>query len=163
MNNNTTATATTTQYAPTGIRKIKFTYAPEELESNVREALLEIVELAKARNYQVSGSLDSLLKNLEISELSLSGRKALARKTYMFQKSKTRRQMAALVNFVTKRAWGKATDIKVVIKPSPAEEEIIELRKKRKDAMKALEEMTTSLKEKKLAFKSSGGIYETQF
>ena len=163
MNNNTSATATTTQYAPTGIRKIKFTYEPLELERNVRDSLYEIVELVKYRKYEVSGSLESLIGNLSVSELSLSGRKNLARKTYMFQKSKTRRQMSALVNFVTKRAWSKTTDLKITIKPSAAEAEIAELRKKRKEALKALEEMTITLQAKKAKFKAEGGVYETQF
>jgi GT2 family glycosyltransferase len=48
--------------------------------------------------------------------------------------------MSALVNFVTNRAWSKTTDLKITIKPSAAEAEIAELRKKRKEALKALEE-----------------------
>jgi hypothetical protein len=132
------------------LKKIKESFSEKDLKENLKTAINEIKEIAKAKDYVIEGDIDKLLNVETITFDSLSSRKKLSRKIYFFMKKKSIKTANSLLAFARRRFLSE--EPKISISPSLLEQQRLEARKKYKALMKEAEVARLVYKEAKKKF-----------
>ncbi len=140
------------------LKQIKETFTEQAVSQNLKSAIEKIKLICKEREYVVDGNLDEVFEKLNLNPSTLSSRKKLARKIYYFEKKQNLRTMRSLISFVKRRFIGD--DLKISIKPSILEQQIVALREKYKTLRSETETARLKYKEAKVLFKQKKSVYD---
>lgn len=132
------------------LKQIKTSFESTAVKNNLTTALEKIKTICSQREYVIEGSIDQIITDINFENSTLTSRKKLAKKIYLFTKKNSRKTITALLSFIRKGFLGE--EYKISVKPSLLEQEIISLREQYKKLFKETEQTRIQLKAKKKEF-----------